>query len=371
MIVAEAQLDPCVLRKEDPAWRFALGASPTTEGAIVTLTGADGTRGYGYGSATAHMGATQAALLAALERLTPLVVGRDVDSIAETMDFLNSQIEGHNQAKAAIDCALHDLKARALGVPLHRLLGEKLRDSVPILRILAIKTPDEMAANARKLTAKGYRYLKIKLEGKAPDDIARVRAIREAVGDDVHLTVDANQSYSVNDAIAALSHMAAFGVELAEQPVDAADLEGLKQVTDCVPVVVEADESASSLARVTELVEGRVVDAVSLKIPKLGGLLATIEAARICEAGGVGYRMGAAVGSRLLSAQAMHLAAVLPKMEFACELGEFDRLLDDPFTGIELENGHLALPETPGSGVVLRPDFTLKGASRWAHRERV
>jgi len=62
----------------------------------------------------------------------------------------------------------------------------------------------------------------------------------------------------------------------------------------------------------------------------------------------------------------MHLAAVLPKLEFASELGEFDRLLDDPFRGIEIENGHLALPEGPGSGVVLRDDFNLKGASQWA-----
>ncbi len=371
MIVAEAQLDPCVLRKEDPNWRFALGASPTTEGVIVTLTGDNGVKGFGYGSATAHMGAGAEALFAALEMLTPLVVGRDAGPIAETMDFLDSQIEGHNQAKAAIDCALHDLAARAQGVPLYRLLGEKVLDSVPILRILAIKTPDEMAANAQKLVAKGYRHLKIKLEGKVEDDVARVRAIRRAVGDDIHLTVDANQSYSVGGAIAALNHMAEFGIELAEQPVNAADLEGLKQVTDCVPVVVEADESASSLARVKELVEGRVVDAISLKIPKLGGLLKTMEAASICEAGGVGYRMGAAVGSRLLSAQAMHLAATLRKLEYACELGEFDRLLDDPFSGIAIENGHLALPESHGSGVVLREGETLKGARRWADTERV
>ena len=85
--------------------------------------------------------------------------------------------------------------------------------------------------------------------------------------------------------------------------------------------------------------------------PKLGGLRNTLAAARICEAGRVDYRMGAAVGSRLLSAQAMHLAATLPGIEYACELGEFARLLDDPFEGIEIENGRLKLPEGLGSGV--------------------
>jgi L-alanine-DL-glutamate epimerase-like enolase superfamily enzyme len=121
-----------------------------------------------------------------------------------------------------------------------------------------------------------------------------------------------------------------------------------------VPVTIEADESADSLARVMELVANRVVDAVSLKIPKLGGSRNTLAAARICEAGGVQYRMGAAVGSRLLSAHAMHMAAALPRIDYACELGEFARLLDDPFHGIEIENGALRLPEGAGSGVSLR-----------------
>ena len=187
------------------------------------------------------------------------------------------------------------------------------------------------------------------------------------------LTVDANQSYSVEDAIEALNRMAEFGIDIAEQPVAAADHEGLKRVTDSVPVTVEADESASSVARVFELVRERAVDAVSLKIPKLGGLINTLAAARICEAGGVEYRMGAAVGSRLLSAQAMHLAAALPGIAYACELGEFARLMDDPFEGIEIENGRLKLPEGPGSGVSLRNDEQSGGdaAGPEGHADRV
>ena len=101
-----------------------------------------------------------------------------------------------------IDCALHDLMARALGVPLYKLFGGKMRTSVPILRILAIKTPDEMAAIAGELFDEGYRYFKIKVHG----DVDRGRRARE--GDPqarsattAHLTIDANQSYSPKDAI--------------------------------------------------------------------------------------------------------------------------------------------------------------------------
>jgi L-alanine-DL-glutamate epimerase-like enolase superfamily enzyme len=354
MRIARVELTPCTLRKEDPKWRFALGASPTTEGIIVTIATDSGARGYGYASATPHMGATRESLSAALGRFVPILIGRDPFAVEEILLALDAETAGHRQAKAGVDCALHDVAAHELGIPLCNLLGGKVRDRVPILRILAIKTPGEMAAQAEALAARGYHYLKIKLEGRVAEDVARVRAIREVIGADIHLTVDANQSYSVDDAVAALTEMAAFGVELAEQPVAAGDFAGLKRVTDSVPMTVEADESAAGVADVFQLVSMQIVDAVSLKIPKLGGLRNTIAAARICEAGQVRYRMGAAVGSRLLSAQAMHLAAALPRMDYACELGEFERLLDDPFEGIAVVEGTLALPEGPGSGVRLR-----------------
>jgi L-alanine-DL-glutamate epimerase-like enolase superfamily enzyme len=95
------------------------------------------------------------------------------------------------------------------------------------------------------------------------------------------------------------------------------------------------------------------VDAVSLKIPKLGGLRNTLSAARLCEAGHIKYRLGASVGSRLLAAQGLHFACAMPGIDYACELGEFDRLLDDPFEGLEVTNGELKLPQGAGSGVRL------------------
>ena len=350
MKIAGARLEPCVLHKQDPTWRFARGASPTTEGVIVTLTGEDGTEAYGYASASPHMGATRETLLAALTDFLPVLKGQDSFDITRLMQVLDGILAGHHQAKAGIECALHDLNARCLGLPLYQLFGGKLRDRFPILRILALKSPDEMANQAEKLVQAGFGNLKIKIDGDVALDVARVSAIRRRVGDDVHLTVDANQSYTVKHAIVALTRMADYRVDLAEQPVTAQDFAGLKQVTDAVPMDVEADESADSVDAVFRLVSERIVDSVSLKIPKLGGLRNTLAAARICQAGNISCRMGAVVGSRLLAAHALHLAATLPVSSYACELGEFGRLLDDPFAGIEIENGHLRVPDVPGCG---------------------
>lgn len=350
MKIAGVRLEPCVLHKQDPNWRFARGASPTTEGVIVALTGEDGTEGYGYASASPHMGATRETLLAALQDFLPLVKEEDSFDITRLMHVLDRRLAGHHQAKAGIESALHDLNAKSLGLPLYQLFGGKLHDRFPVLRILAIKSPDEMAAQAERLVQAGFLNLKIKLDGDVSLDVARVSAIRRRIGDDVHLTVDANQSYAVKEAIVALTRMSEFRIDLAEQPVAAQDFAGMKQVTASVPMVVDADESADSLDAVFRLVSERIVDSVSLKIPKLGGLRNTFAAARICQAGNVSCRMGAAVGSRLLAAHALHLAAALPVSGYACELGEFDRLLDDPFTGLEIENGHLRVPDVPGCG---------------------
>lgn len=344
------ELEPVTLRKTDPNWKFALGASPVTDGVVLRLATTDH-EGFGYASATPHMGSISGTLLAELAHFRPLVLDAPANDINAVMARLDKSLKGAPQAKAAVDCALHDLLARTLEVPLTTLLGGKVREEVPILRILGIKTPAEMAAQAVRLVEEGYRYLKIKVEGEIFEDVARVAAIRRAVGDAVHLTIDANQSYAPKEAVAALSRMSEHGVDLVEQPVPAADLEGLSLVTRMVPVPVEADEAAGSLAEIADLVRHRRVDAVSLKIPKLGGLANTMAAARLCEAGGISYRLGAAVGSRLLAGFALHLACSLPGVDYACELGEFERLLDDPFIGLPIERGRLALPEGVGVGV--------------------
>lgn len=353
MIITEVEYLPCNMRQADPTWRYSLRASKMSQGWIVCLHTDEGITGYGYASATPMLGASYEGLRGVLDTFVPTLIGKDAMSIEAILIALEKQVRGVNQAKAGIDCALHDLVSRKLNVPLHQLFGGKVRETVPILRVLSIKAPDEMAGMAQKLADQGYSQFKIKVEGDVETDVARVRAIRRQVGDAALLTIDANQAYTPKDAILALNRMAEYRIDLAEQPTAVDDLVGLKLVTDSVPVAVEADESAASLRDVMVLVSNRIVDAVSLKIPKLGGLRNALAAARVCEAGRIRYRLGAHVGSRLMSAQAMHLAAALPKLSFACELGEFSRLHDDPFSGIEIENGTLRLRDEPGAGVTL------------------
>ncbi len=351
MKIAEVRIDASILEKHDPEWKFALAASPQSQGWVCSIIAEDGTIGYGYGSAMAHYGAPLEAVKANLDRFAKRIVGKDSRKIAGIMDELDHDVVGNNQAKSAIDCALHDLLARRLGIPICELFGGAAVTEISSLRILPIKSPEKMAANARKLVNEGVKHLKIKVHGNVKEDVACVAAIREEVGPDIHLTIDANQSYTVKSAITAIRLMEPFNIELAEQPVPAGDLYGLKMVTDAVSIPVEADEAAYSLEQITTIVRERVADAVSLKLSKIGGLRKTYAAAMICEAGGVKYRMGAHSGPKILAAHASQLAAALPNIWYASELSEFEGLVADPWEGMVLKDGVIHVTDSPGCGV--------------------
>jgi len=355
MKIVDVRVDECVLAKQDKEWKFALAASGYSEGWVVSIRAEDGTVGYGYASSMAHYGAPHETVKGALGRLVKRLEGKDSRHIAAIMSDLDRVMQGNSQAKSGIDCALHDLMARRLGIPICDLFGGPAVREFASLRILPIKSPADMARNARMLADKGVRHFKIKVHGDVAEDVARVAAVRKELGAEAHLTVDANQSYAVKDAIRALDQMSKYDIDLAEQPVKASDLIGLKAVTQAVPVTVEADEAAYSLEQVMILVRERIVDAISLKITKLGGLRKTYAAAQICEAGGVRYRLGAHVGPQLLAAHALQLAAALPGVWYASELTEFDGLAEDHWEGLELETGILRLTGAPGCGVWPKP----------------
>jgi L-alanine-DL-glutamate epimerase-like enolase superfamily enzyme len=354
MRIASATITSCHQALSDAEWKFARSQVPALEGWVLCLEDDEGNRGLGYCHAIPAISTHGAGARAGLEFLSPRLVGRSAADLAAIMEEVDALLAYQPTVKAAIDMALHDLLARQLDVPMHVLLGGKLRDRVPLSRILPIKTPEEMATLAERLAAEGYRQLKLKLSGDTDDDIKRVAAVRGAVGDQVALTLDPNQSYDAKRLIGAFSRMEDHGISLIEQPVPAADFAGLALLTRTLPVAIEADESAQTVRDVFRLVAERAVDVINLKITNLGGIRRFLQAVRICEAGEVGCRMGAAFGPALLQATSLQAASVIRRLPYGCELSEHLHLLDDPFTPLPVQDGSLRLPGGPGCGVTYR-----------------
>ncbi|MEF7612452.1 enolase C-terminal domain-like protein [Aquincola sp. MAHUQ-54] len=355
MQIADVRITPCTQGLKDPTWKFARAKVPQLEGWLLTLVDEDGREGLAYAHAIPAITTQGSGAEASLRHLAPMLQGRRIDSLAEVMEEIDAALNYNASVKAAIDMALHDLLARRLGVAVNVLLGGRFRDRVAQARILAIKSPDEMAAKARELAEEGYGQLKLKLSGDTPLDVARIAAVRQAVGDGVALTLDPNQSYTAKQMISAFARMERYDIALIEQPVPAADWAGLALVTRTLPVAVEADESAQTVHDVFRLVSERMVDVINLKVTKLGGLRRFVEAVRICEAGGVTCRVGAAFGPALLQSMSLQAASVVKQLPFACELSEHQHLLDDPFTPLPVVQGAIALPQAAGCGVTLAP----------------
>lgn len=357
MNIAAVHVEPCPQRLRDPSWKFARAKVPQLEGHVLVLTSDDGVQGLGYVHAIPAISAHGAGARSALEWLTPMLLNRRVADLAALMEEVDASLAFNASVKAAIDMALHDLLARQLAVPVHLLLGGAHRQEVVQSRILAIKTPAEMAAQAALLVEQGYRQLKLKLSGDTGADLLRIAAVRAAAGADVALTLDPNQSYNAKQMMGAFARFERHDIALIEQPVPATDWGGLALLTRSLPVAIEADESAQTVHDVFRLVAERVVDVINLKVTKLGGLRRFVQAVRICEAGGVVCRVGAAFGPALMQAMSLQAASVIKALPHACELSEHQHLLDDPFAELPVVRGEIALPTGPGCGVGYQPGF--------------
>jgi L-alanine-DL-glutamate epimerase-like enolase superfamily enzyme len=217
---------------------------------------------------------------------------------------------------------------------------------------LGIKSPKEMAGDAARAVRKGFKALKVKLGTDPVEDIERVKAVREAAGDSVQIRVDANQGWTVKQAIDVLNKIETFNIQFAEQPVSAEDIKGLRQIRRNSPVPIMADESVHSPQDAMRLITAEAVDFINIKLMKCGGILKGRKIAEVAEAAGVPCMIGCMSESEIGIAAAAHLAAGVKNIQHA-DL-DSDLLLRDRIVekgGIRIKNS--ARTFTKGCGLGL------------------
>jgi len=335
-------------------WKTSLGGHDTHELIFVRVDTDERLFGIGIASPGAIFlgGDTGASHLELINNvLGPAIVGWDPLHLEAIMQRLDSIAKMGERAKAGIDLALHDLSGKALGVPANRLFGGVVHARVRVIRLMGMFAPKEMAERSRELAQRGYTALKLKAGSALAEDVERVQRVREAVGPEVMLTVDFNQALTPKEAIQRIEKMEPYGVALVEQPVRESDWKGMALVRKSVKARIMADESVRSATDALRIIENEAADVVSLKIPKMGGILKARKVAAVCEASGMEYLVGTAPGSRLLDAANVHLASSLRDLRLPCEIGEFERMANDPCSGLEISEGHSIPPSSPGLGV--------------------
>ncbi|HSF83960.1 MAG TPA: dipeptide epimerase [Anaerolineales bacterium] len=323
-------------------FRIAHGASDQRHNVAVSLE-LGGLRGLGEAAAVPYYGDTQAGIMAYLAGIhQPLG-----DDPALLEDILEGLPPGSQAARAGVDMALHDLWARQIGQPLYRLLGLNPAKLPQTSFTIPIEEPEVAAARARQ---SGYPIIKVKLGGdRDVETIAAIRATSSA-----RLRVDANAGWDRQQALETIPRLAAYDLELVEQPLAAGDLAGLRWLhkelqARGISVPIFVDESVKNAGDVAA--HAGAVDGVVIKLMKCGGIREALRAIHTSRALGMQVMLSCMVESSLGVTAAAHLAPL-------CDYADLDGPLlirDDPFQGIRYTGAAFKLPDGDGLGVKRRP----------------
>ena len=300
-------------------------------------------------------GGTDFTVLEALKLFRTGLIGMDpldVEGIHRMMDRL---LSGNTSAKAAVDIALYDIKGKLMGQPLYKVLGGSVNQIVTDMTV-GIDTPEAMAAEARERVEKdGFTILKIKAGINPIEDIQALTLIRQAVGPNIRLRVDANQGYTVSDAVRTLKAFEELGVEAVEQCLPSWDLDGMRFVRSKVDLQVMLDESVHTPIDAAKACKIDAADIINIKLMKCGGLYPAEKINAIAEANHVNCMVGCMLETKVAIAAGVSLVAAKSNITEA-DCDSFMYAVDPEMGmpgGFTIEGGVYTLSQKPGLGLDL------------------
>ncbi len=287
---------------------------------------------------------------------SPLLVGQDPTQINALLPRINKCVAGNPFTKAALEMALWDILGKVAGLPVYQLLGGAVRDFVTTKFSVSGVEPAQAAQIAEWAVAQGFRTMKVKVGIDPAADVARVRAVREAVGPEIRLGVDANGGWTPQIAIQTIQRLLDYEIYFAEQPVADVDINWLADVRRQVPVPIMADESVYNAQDAFAIARANAADVLSVYVGK-GGISPARAVASVAEAAGLVCTVGSNLELGIGNAAMIHLALATPAIaaeRFPCDiLSPFyyeSDLLTEP---LPIQAGRAVAPNGPGLGVTL------------------
>lgn len=296
---------------------------------LVRVTTDEGVIGYGEatplpdwgGDFGRHSGETVETVTMLVNRqFGPALLGSDPTSVTAARATMDRVAIGNPYAKCAVDIALHDAWGKIAGLPIYKLLGGAVRESVPVAHMIGLMGETEAMEEAVGAARDGVTSLQIKGGVDPERDVRLTTALRRELGGDVVLRLDANQGYGqAKNAIREVRRLADAGIDMVEQP--AAGLRAMAEVTANSTVPIIADESCWDIHDALDLIAGRGSDCVSIYLAKAGGFVGARKVAHVAEAVGLPCDVNGSIESAIgtaanihfaLAHRAVDLAAVIP-----------------------------------------------------------
>ncbi|RGZ01518.1 dipeptide epimerase [Clostridium sp. AM58-1XD] len=333
-------------------FRISLGVITHAISAVVKIETDEGLVGYGEGAPGVLItGENLDGTIAEINMLADKLKNTDPTDM-EAVYWVMDRASAHAPCgKTAIDIACHDLLGKKAGLPVYKLLGG-YEGTIDTDMTVGLNDAEVMASKAAKHVAAGFDTIKTKVGTGLESDIARVKAIREAVGPDVKIRLDANQGWTAKEAVNIIERLNEYDIELVEQPVPYYDIAGLEYVTKNTKVLIMADESCFTAKDALRLAERRAVDLVNIKLMKCGGIREAQKINAVCEAAGIQCMLGCMGEETNIGVTAAASLGAATRNITRADLDATFSLSELPFKGgMIVENAkHIILPEEPGFG---------------------
>lgn len=289
--------------------------------------------------------------------IEPALLGEDPRAYERLSTKIRYSIANHPFTKSGVEMALWDILGKAAGLPVYRLLGGPVREFVPTKFSVSGQAPERAAEIAAWAVEQGFRTMKVKVGIDPESDVARVRAVREAIGPEIRLGVDANGGWAPRQAIATIPRLMEFGIYFVEQPVADLDITWMKDVRNAISLPVMADESVYTLQDAMAIARAGAADIFSIYVGKGGGIGPARKVAAVAEAAGMTCTVGSNLEMGIASAAMIHLAMATPGIgaeEYPCDiLGTFFYEADLLAEPLPITAGSARPHEKPGLGVEL------------------
>jgi L-alanine-DL-glutamate epimerase-like enolase superfamily enzyme len=356
---------------------FRVSSGMITSGSqlIVKIVTDEGIEGVGSSIGFQKVGLTRESAIAKIRSIASgLLLGQDPLNTEAILSRLDVVLPGNWRIKAHIDYALYDLKGKILNLPVYQLLGGLSRDKIPLEWILMMDDPEVQAQTAVKCVAAGFRSIKMHTGGDPELALKRFRAVREAVGPDIPLSIDissvagSQSHWNAHDALRLIEALDKYGLHYAEQPVTATDIDGLKSIKSRTTVPIAADASAESVDEAYSVIREGAADIFHALMGRIGGIRKSLQFTNLVDAASLDYAV-CVLGNGIEHAAGAHFAVsrvkrgrILDELSLIFYLHggtETKDITTDVTKEINgtIEKGHLYPPKGPGLGIELNQDM--------------
>lgn len=318
---------------------------------------------YGIGECSAFpviTGETQDTCIAVGRDIAKILKGRDALDITANLLLMDTLIAGNTTIKSAFDMAFYDLAAKAKEIPLYQFLGGKVKPVETDITI-GIASPTEMVEKALEYKKTGAKILKIKLGKNPKQDVERMQKIRAAVGNKMLLRIDANQGYSLDEAVYVLNEMGGLDIQFCEQPMRSWNDELLPELISKSPIKIMADESLYSHHDAERLIRNNATEYFNIKLVKSGGIGEALKIHEIAKKANIDCMLGCMLETRLALSAKLHFVYTATQVKFydldTCLIGQ----LEDPVINGMRYNGYLLeIDDLPGIGADIDESYLRK-----------